>query len=45
MDQLDLAENYIHGLVIGIPYFETDTGELRGTILEPKRPSARLLKY
>tara|TARA_Y100000361_G_scaffold153164_1_gene174312 strand:+ start:3310 stop:6786 length:3477 start_codon:yes stop_codon:yes gene_type:complete len=45
IDQLDIGENYTHGLVIGIPYFETDTGELRGTILEPKRPSARLLKY
>jgi len=45
LDQMELAENYTHGMVLNIPYFETDDGTNRGTILEPTRPSARLLKF
>ena len=45
MDQMEISENYTHGMCIGIPYFETSDGTNRGTILEPRRPSAKLLKY
>jgi hypothetical protein len=43
--QLAIADNYTHGLAIGIPYFETDNGEITGNVLEPKQPSTRLKKY
>ena len=45
LENMLIADKYRQGMPLRMPYFETDNGLFGGNILEPRRPSAKLLKF
>ena len=45
LDDMLEANRFTQGMPLRLPYFETDDGTFDGVILEPRRPSAKLLQF